>query len=217
MILFSAIAGIFILVYVAQISAPRPRSIYQIDATSSTDIVYEINKVRVLSNLPSLVECHNLDDVATKFLLDQYQRQFFNHIDPEGKTPKDRAQAGSYGKASTVVVSELLAYDKPTPSAVVSAWVQNASNLAIIKNPSATHIGAAGIVGSVQAWRAAGFDNWNRVPFWCAIIASGGGCSLRPLAPPPSAGIPACLGSACTVLGTMETSVPPAYTSEALK
>ena len=219
MILFSAVVGILILFLMSQMSSSQiPRSIYQINSTSSTDIAYEINKVRVLSGLPSLVECHNLDDVATKFLLDQYQRQFFNHIDPEGKTPKDRVQAGGYGKASSIVVSDLLAYDKRTPSLVVSAWVQNASNLATIRNPLATHIGAAGIVGSVQAWRAAGFDNWNRVPFWCAIIASGGGCSLRPLTPPTFAftGIPSCSGSACTVLGTMDNSIPQAYTSDTL-
>lgn len=216
LLLFSVAVFILLFALVAgQLSDPPKSPVYQIDATSSADIVHEINKVRALSGLAPLLECHNLDQVATNFILDQYQRQFFSHTNPDGATPLDRARAGGYGNASAVSVSELLAYDKQTPSAVVSAWVQNASNLKSIKNPLATHIGAAGIVGSVAAWRAAGYQNWNRVPYWCAVIASGGTCLMRPLSPPTSSfvGIPACSGNACTVLGTMENSVPPAYTS----
>jgi len=216
LILFAVSVFILLFALVAgQLSAPLKAPVYHIDATSSADIVNEINKVRALSGLAPLLECHNLDQVATRFVLDQYQRQFFSHTDPDGATPKDRVQAGGYGKASAVSVSQLSAYDKLTPSAVVSAWVQNASNLKSLKNPLATHIGAAGIVGSVAAWRAAGYQNWNRVPFWCAIIASGGTCLMRPMSPPTASfvGIPACSGNACTVLGTMENSVPQAYTS----
>jgi hypothetical protein len=218
LILFSAIAGIFVILYVVKITTKAKIEPYSMGIQTSKDVINEINKVRKLSGLQPLSECQNLDDMASAFATDQYQRQFFSHVDPEGATPVDRARNVGYASSSgDVKISQLLAYDKSTPIDAVASWVNDASNFSIINDPVAKHIGAGGIRGGVEAWKLSGFDNWNRVPFWCCVIASGGSCSIPSVVPLTSfsLGPPSCSGNECYILGAMENSVPKPYSGNA--
>ena len=205
LILFAtAIVGVLLVYFVA--SRKSKENAY---AGQLPDLVQEINRVRIAMKLNPLSECQNLTDAAKNFVLDQYQRQFFSHINPENLNPTQRLMAIGYDGR----VGELLAYDLPSASSVVSAWLDDSSNKKLLLDPSSEHIGCGTVIGSVQAWKEQNYDNWNRVPFWCALICSGGSCS------PPSTnsstnqflGTPICLGNQCVLTGKFETSIPQAY------
>lgn len=212
-ILFSAIGGIFIILYVIKYTSKPKLQPYSLNSNTPKDLVYEINSVRSFVGLEPLVECKNLNEMALAFITDQYHRQYWSHTTPEGSTPVDRARDVSYLTGKPSKIYELLAYDKPSPSAAVSAWIKDETNAAIIQNPDARHIGCAGIQGAVESWKSLGYDNWNRVLFWCVVIASGGACSVFSVSSDssPFDAKPACLNNECVFLGTMQNSVPQPY------
>jgi hypothetical protein len=220
LILFSAIAGLFLIVYVAKyVSTPKAQA-YSIGVDSGKELIKEINKIREFGGLKALTECKNLNDAASDLVLDQYQRQYWNHVDPEGAGPIERAKAAGYNATvagGQIKVAELLAYDQPSPASTVAAWVQIPSNLNIISDPSAQHVGCGAVMGVMESWRQAGFDNWNRVPYWCALVCSGGSCSYPSVTPKQTGflGTPSCTGNECLMVGKLQTNVPQAYVGTA--
>jgi hypothetical protein len=213
LLLFSAIGGIVIIMLIARNVTSKSQAL-SIN-NSNKEVINEINKIRVNGNLRPLIECKNLNDCASDFALDQYQRQFFTHTNPEGVSPLNRVKSAGYNvvNSSTFKVSQMLAVDLPTATAVVSAWVQIPSNLSVISDPLAEHIGSGAVEGVIEAWRTQGYDNWNRVPFWCVLICSGGVCSQAsaPLNQSLFAGVPSCTKNDCFMLGRMQANAPQAY------
>jgi len=61
---------------------------------------------RTLHGLPELVMDERLREIARRHSVDMFQRGYFSHINPEGKTPFDRIQAGG---VSFIIAGENIA------------------------------------------------------------------------------------------------------------
>ena len=65
-----------------------------IDQGAEVEMLRLVNEERTLLGLPELVMDETLREVARQHSVDMFQRGYFSHNDPEGKTPFERMQAG---------------------------------------------------------------------------------------------------------------------------
>lgn len=77
-----------------------------IDQEAEMEMLRLINEERTLHGLPELVMDERLREIARRHSVDMFQRGYFSHINPEGKTPFDRIQAGG---VSFIIAGENIA------------------------------------------------------------------------------------------------------------
>lgn len=80
---------------------------------------------------------------------DMADRNFFDHVNPDGEDPFDRIARTGYGPYRTA--GENIALGTDTPEQVVELWMGSPGHCSNIMNPDYVHIGV-GYVGDGNLW-----------------------------------------------------------------
>ncbi len=73
----------------------------------------QLNAYRVLNGLPALRYSKNLEAAASAHAQDMHDRNFVDHVNPDGQTPFDRAQAHGFCAASVSENIAVISSDDP--------------------------------------------------------------------------------------------------------
>jgi len=112
-------------------------------------IVCLLNRRRAEQGLPVLREQAQLDVAAERQAADIVRRRFWSHVNPDGRSAKDRILATGYGPS--LVVGENLAWgqnSEATPVEIVKRWMQSAGHRANILEPRYREIGIGVMMGA---------------------------------------------------------------------
>lgn len=121
--------------------------------------------------LPKLVVNRELTEAAARKVEDMFERQYFEHIAPDGKGPAELAKAAGY---EYVMVGENLAMGNfKDDESLVTAWMNSPGHRANILNGKYTEIGVA--VGQGQ---------YNGKKIWMAVQEFGKPLSDCPVISP---------------------------------
>lgn len=82
----------------------------------------------------------NLADVANSHARNMANGNFFDHLDPDGRTPGDRAELAGYIAKN---IGENIAAGLDTPRKVVDGWLASPGHCANLMNPQFRELGAA--------------------------------------------------------------------------
>lgn len=122
---------------------------------SASEIIRITNDYREVSGLSILSRSAILDQAATKKLQDMFDREYFDHISPDGKGPGAVASSVGY---SYVVVGENLAMGTfESDLKLVNAWMASPGHKENIMNTRYTEIGVAvghGTYNGERVWIA---------------------------------------------------------------
>jgi uncharacterized protein YkwD len=118
-------------------------------APSAADRVLElVNAERAKAGCAPLREEPLLAAAALKHSTDMAERDYFDHISPEGETPWDRARAEGYDQPA----AENIARGQATPEEVVEAWMNSADHRANILNCDYKAMGLGVFYGDGGPW-----------------------------------------------------------------
>jgi uncharacterized protein YkwD len=107
-----------------------------------------VNAQRATAGCHPLTASSSLDSLAQAFSEDMAARGFFDHTDPDGKTPWDRAKA----RGITNLGGENIARGQATAQAVMDAWMNSAGHRANILNCDYTTLGVGIHYGTGGPW-----------------------------------------------------------------
>jgi uncharacterized protein YkwD len=99
-------------------------------ASYQAQILALVNTQRVANKCAALTASKPLDTLAQNFSEEMAARNFFDHTDPDGKTPWDRAKA----LGITNLGGENIAMGQQTPADVMTAWMNSPGHRANILN-----------------------------------------------------------------------------------
>jgi hypothetical protein len=99
-----------------------------------------------------------LGDAALAHSTDMAERHYFNHRQPDGSEPADRATRAGYRWRA---VGENIASGQRTPQEAVAAWLDSPGHCANIMNPRFTEMGAAYAINPA---------NDNRTAYWTQVF-----------------------------------------------
>jgi uncharacterized protein YkwD len=134
---------------------------------SPSEVIRLSNVERTKVGLPSLDRNSVLDQAATRKLQDMFDRQYFDHISPDGKGPGAVATSVGY---SYVIVGENLAMGSfENDQALVDAWMASPGHKENILNNKYTEIGVA-----------VGHGTFNGERIWIAVQEFGKPSSACP-------------------------------------
>lgn len=120
-------------------SAPVPVNSGEPDASEFETAVFNlINIEREKQGLNALIWDTRLADVAVAYSIDMEQRNFFSHVDPDGKNLSARLQARNISYSYS---GESLAHGHRTPESVVTAWMNSAGHRNALLSSHAAYIG----------------------------------------------------------------------------
>jgi uncharacterized protein YkwD len=88
------------------------------------------------------------------------QKHYFNHKQPDGSLPADRATAAGY---RWVRVGENIASGQRSVEEAVASWLDSPGHCANIMNPTFTEMGAAYAINP---------QNRNRTPYWTQVFGT---------------------------------------------
>ncbi|WP_103534983.1 CAP domain-containing protein [Streptomyces sp. SM11] len=118
------------------------------DASTRTEVLALVNEERAKVGCSPLATSAPLTTLAQNFSEDMAARGFFDHTDPDGDTPWDRAaQAGVQGLAA-----ENIARGQADAQAVMTAWMNSEGHRANILNCDYKTIGIGVHEGSGGPW-----------------------------------------------------------------
>jgi uncharacterized protein YkwD len=103
-----------------------------------------VNAHRTSMGLGELVWDDAVAVVATAHSADMIERQFFDHVNPDGDTPFDRLHDAGI---VYVAAGENIAYGYPIATSVFEGWLGSPGHRANIEYPRFTHHGV-GLVGT---------------------------------------------------------------------
>lgn len=86
---------------------------------------------------------------AQRHAEDMEERDFFEHDNPDGETPRDRMRAAGYTGS---VTGENIAQGQNTPADVVQAWIDSPGHCRNMMSSSYTEIGVGFHKGSTEQW-----------------------------------------------------------------
>jgi uncharacterized protein YkwD len=119
-----------------------------------------VNVERAERDLPPLSFDARLERAAAGHARDMVARRYFAHESPGGRTVGDRAKKAGYTRGTRYwTLGEVLAWlvrPRPTPVAVVDAWMNSPPHRVVLLHPSFREIGAAFTRGNPRATRGAG-------------------------------------------------------------
>jgi uncharacterized protein YkwD len=101
-----------------------------------------------------------LGQAALVHSADMAQKHYFNHKQPDGSVPADRATAAGYRWAR---VGENIASGQRTPEEAVASWLDSPGHCANIMNPTFTEMGAAYAINP---------QNRNRTAYWTQVFGT---------------------------------------------
>jgi len=124
-------------------------------ALTHSGTVKQTNAERAKFGLAPLSENAKLNQAASIKLKDMFDKQYFEHVSPDGKGPSDLANQVGY---KYIVVGENLALGNfKNDSALLDAWMNSPGHRANILNERYTEIGVAvgkGTFDGKQTWLA---------------------------------------------------------------
>lgn len=120
------------------------------DATTAARaaILSLVNTERTKAGCPVLTASSPLDGLAQAFSEDMAARNFFDHTDPDGHTPWDRAKA----RGITGLGGENIARGQADAEAVMTAWMNSPGHRANILNCDYRTLGVGIHFGSGGPW-----------------------------------------------------------------
>jgi uncharacterized protein YkwD len=101
-----------------------------------------------------------LGQAALVHSTDMAQKHYFNHRQPDGSVPADRATAAGYRWRR---VGENIASGQRTPEEAVASWLDSPGHCANIMNPAFTEMGAAYAIHP---------QNRNRTAYWTQVFGA---------------------------------------------
>jgi len=101
-----------------------------------------------------------LGQAALAHSADMAQKHYFNHKQPDGSQPPDRATAAGYRWRR---VGENIASGQRTPAEAVASWLGSPGHCANIMNPGFTEMGAAYVVNP---------QNRSRTVYWTQVFGT---------------------------------------------
>ncbi|QNP69950.1 CAP domain-containing protein [Streptomyces roseirectus] len=138
----------------AEVPAPRkPESAKAASAVSSeaqaaAQVLVLVNEERAKVGCSPLAANSALADLARKFSEDMAARGFFDHTDPDGKSPWDRAAAAGVGD----LAGENIARGQADAASVMEAWMNSPGHKANILNCDFKTLGVGVHFGSGGPW-----------------------------------------------------------------
>jgi uncharacterized protein YkwD len=111
-----------------------------------------INMARAASGLRALRSEPRLAAAARACANDMVNRGYFDHVSPEGSTPRMRVRAAGYrGRSGRFRAAETIGWGSgqmATPSAIVSEWLQSSEHRAILLSPRYREVGIGLAIGA---------------------------------------------------------------------
>jgi uncharacterized protein YkwD len=101
-----------------------------------------------------------LGQAALAHSADMAQKHYFNHKQPDGSVPADRATVAGY---RWLRVGENIASGQRTPEEAVASWLDSPGHCANIMNPTFTEMGAAYAINP---------RNRNRTAYWTQVFGT---------------------------------------------
>ncbi len=122
---------------------PIPATPLYNKATQESQMIQDVNRIRIAAGLPPLTADPRLGTVARSYAHEMGQRRFFGHRSPEGVTPSDRLDAAEIDYR---YAGENIAFVQDENEAM-QGFLQSAPHRANILDRHYTHIG----VGVIEA------------------------------------------------------------------
>ncbi len=151
------------------VTVTTPTSPVNSFASWIAEVVAIVNTVRAASGLGPVSECSTLDKSALLHSQDMNSRDFFDHTNPDGKTPSDRIRlTGFYGKAKSRWTGENIAAGFTDATSVMAAWMKSPGHRANILNSKFSQLGVG--IASTRA------DSLYSGYIWTQNFGAGGTC-----------------------------------------
>ncbi|WP_329455434.1 CAP domain-containing protein [Streptomyces sp. NBC_01497] len=116
--------------------------------SAAAQILTLVNQERSKAGCSPLKDDSSLDSLAQNFSDEMAARDFFDHTDPDGKTPWDRADAAGVQNLG----GENIARGQADPQAVMDAWMNSEGHRANILNCDYTRLGVGVHYGTGGPW-----------------------------------------------------------------
>ncbi|GAA2558097.1 MULTISPECIES: CAP domain-containing protein [Streptomyces] len=118
------------------------------EAVAGAQVVRLVNEERAKAGCSPVAADSALTDLATAFSKDMAQRGFFDHTDPDGDTPWDRAEAAGISDLG----GENIARGQADAEAVMRAWMDSPGHKANILNCDFRTLGVGVHFGAGGPW-----------------------------------------------------------------
>ncbi|KUN79728.1 CAP domain-containing protein [Streptomyces griseoruber] len=118
------------------------------EAQAAAEVLALVNEERAKVGCSALSANSALSELAEKFSDDMAARGFFDHTDPDGKTPWDRAEAAGISSLG----GENIARGQADAAAVMEAWMNSPGHKANILNCDFKTLGVGVHFGSGGPW-----------------------------------------------------------------
>jgi uncharacterized protein YkwD len=112
------------------------------------EVLALVNAARAAAGCAPLDADAGLAGVARAHSADMRDRDFFDHVNPDGLDPFDRARAAGQTQAR----AENIAYGQPTPAAVMETWMNSSGHRANILDCSLRTLGVGVAEGAGGPW-----------------------------------------------------------------
>jgi uncharacterized protein YkwD len=107
----------------------------------------KVNAARTAAGLAPLIADPRLNTAAQKHADDMLSRRYYNHLTPEGFTPRDRAREAGFGAD---LIAENIAEGQFSVDEVMDGWMKSEGHRANILNPRVTELGVGLAVGRFE-------------------------------------------------------------------
>jgi uncharacterized protein YkwD len=131
----------------AAAAAPAAAPAAPADPTAEGQVLALVNVQRAAAGCGALTADPALAAVARAHSADMRDRHFFDHVNPDGLDPFERA-----ARAGLEAHAENIAYGQPDPAAVMEAWMNSAGHRANILNCDLTRLGVGMAEGTGGPW-----------------------------------------------------------------
>ncbi|MER7485726.1 CAP domain-containing protein [Streptomyces sp. NPDC126497] len=118
------------------------------EAAAGAEVLRLVNLERAGVGCSPVTASSELTDLATAFSRDMAERDFFDHTDPDGDTPWDRAEAAGISSLG----GENIARGQADAEAVMQAWMDSPGHKANILNCDFRTLGVGVHMGSGGPW-----------------------------------------------------------------
>jgi uncharacterized protein YkwD len=116
-------------------------------AGAEDQILALVNAERAAAGCGAVSADPGLAALARAHSEDMRDRDYFDHVNPEGLSPFDRAE-----RAGMSARAENIAYGQPDPADVMAAWMDSSGHRANILNCDLTRLGVGIAAGSGGPW-----------------------------------------------------------------
>jgi len=117
------------------------------DPSAEDQVLALVNVQRAAAGCGALAADPGLAALARAHSADMRDRHFFDHVNPDGLDPFQRA-----AKAGIVLHAENIAYGQPDPAAVMDAWMNSSGHRANILDCDLTRLGVGVAEGVGGPW-----------------------------------------------------------------